>query len=264
MNPRNIRLLIAYDGTGYSGWQRQNDTATIQGHLEDRLATMTGAAVTLHGAGRTDAGVHALGMVANFNTQANISAQGFHRGLNSLLPPDIRILAVNDVETTFHSRFDATGKTYRYDIITGRVMMPTERLYALHVPGALDMDRIRACLRHLTGSHDFSSFEASGSREPGLVNGRGAVRTIYRADFFPCAGRNDAWSFRFTGDGFLRHMVRNFVGTLIEAGTGKMIPEEFLAILRSRNRCQAGPTAPARALFLEQVFYQEDNHDYFK
>ncbi len=257
MNQRNIRLLIAYDGTGYSGWQRQNDTATIQGSLEDRLATMTGAAVTLHGAGRTDAGVHALGMVANFNTSSTIAAKGFLRGLNSMLPPDIRILAVNDVQTTFHSRFDATGKAYRYDILTGRVLMPTERLYALHVPGPLDIDRIRACLHHLAGSHDFSSFEASGSREPGRPNGRGAVRTIYRADFFPCSGRDDAWSFRFTGDGFLRHMVRNFVGTLIEAGAGKMTPEEFLAILQGRNRCLAGPTAPARALFLEQVFYPE-------
>ncbi len=256
MNQRNIRLLIAYDGTGYSGWQRQNDTATIQGHLEDRLATMTGAAVTLHGAGRTDAGVHALGMVANFNTQSTISEKGFLKGLNSMLPTDIRILAVNDARTTFHSRFDATGKTYRYDIIAGRVMMPTERLYALHVPGALDMDRIRACLSHLTGSHDFSSFEASGSREPGLVNGRGAVRTIYRAEIFPRSGKADAWSFRFTGDGFLRHMVRNFVGTLINAGAGKITPEEFLAIRQSRNRCQAGPTAPARALFLEKVFYK--------
>jgi len=264
VNPRNIRLLIAYDGTGYSGWQRQNDTATIQGHLEDRLATMTGAPVTLHGAGRTDAGVHALGMVANFNTQAKISAQGFHRGLNSLLPADIRILAVNEVKTTFHSRFDATGKTYRYDILTGRVLMPTERLYALHVPGPLDIDRIHACLRHLLGSHDFSSFEASGSREPGRSNSRGAVRTIYRAEFFPCSGRDDAWSFRFTGDGFLRHMVRNFVGTLIDAGAGKITPEEFLAIRRSRNRCQAGPTAPARALFLEKVFYQEDFPSHLK
>ncbi|HDO30443.1 MAG TPA: tRNA pseudouridine(38-40) synthase TruA, partial [Desulfobacteraceae bacterium] len=162
-----------------------------------------------------------------------------------------------DVKTTFHSRFDATGKAYRYDILTGRVLMPTERLYALHVPGPLDIDRIHACLHHLAGSHDFSSFEASGSREPGRLNGRGAVRTIYRADFFPCSGRDDAWSFRFTGDGFLRHMVRNFVGTLIEAGAGKMTPEEFLAILQGRNRCLAGPTAPARALFLEQVFYPE-------
>lgn len=258
MNPRNLRLLIAYDGTGYSGWQRQNDTATIQGMLEDRLTTMTGADVTLHGAGRTDAGVHALGMVANFNTRSTIAAQGFLRGLNSLLPPDIRILAANDVKTTFHSRFDATGKTYRYDILTGRLLLPTERLYVLHVPGPLDIDCIHACLRHLAGCHDFSSFEASGSREPARSNGRGAVRTIYRAAFFPCPSRDDAWSFCFTGDGFLRHMVRNFVGTLLEAGTGKMTPEEFLAIRRSRNRRQAGPTAPARALFLEKVFYEEN------
>ncbi len=252
---RNIRLLIAFDGSRYKGWQRQADVPTIQGILEDRLSAMTGAPVCLHGAGRTDAGVHALGMVANFHTGSTIPLQGLQRGLNSLLPRDIRILAAEQVPPAFHSRFDATGKTYRYDFCTGEVQLPTTRLYMAHRPCDFDADTVCRCLEILTGTHDFSSFEATGSRDPGQEGGRGAVRTIREARCEAIAGQPHCWSLVFTGDGFLRHMVRNLAGTLIDAGRGRITSEDVAAILAGRDRTLAGPTAPACGLFLVRVHY---------
>ncbi len=252
---RNIRLLIAFDGTNYKGWQRQADVPTIQGVVEERLAVMTGEPVCLHGAGRTDAGVHALGMVANFHTSCTIPAPGLQRGLNSLLPRDIRIMAVSEEEPGFHSRFSATGKTYRYDFCTAEVILPTARLYMAHRPCSLDVEIVRRCLQLITGSHDFSSFEATGSRDPAQQGGRGAVRTISEARCVPMAGQPGCWSLLFTGDGFLRHMVRNLAGTLIDAGRGRISASDFAAILAGRDRTLAGPTAPACGLFLVRVHY---------
>ena len=255
---RNIRLLIAYDGTAYAGWQRQKAQPTIQGVLEDKIAMMTKAPVVLHGAGRTDAGVHALGMVANFHTHARIPCQGFVQGLNSMLPPDIRILEAVEAPDQFHSRYSATGKTYRYTICTAPVQLPTERLYATHVARSPDAAEIRAALTRVIGSHDFSSFEGTGSRDPEAEGfaGRGAVRTLYRAEFTAQATQPATWLFRFTGNGFLRHMVRNLVGTLLLVGNGKITPDDFAAILQSRDRARAGATAPAHGLLLEQVLYE--------
>jgi tRNA pseudouridine38-40 synthase len=254
---RNIRLLLAFDGTAYSGWQRQNNARTIQGEVEQCLQRMTGAAAILHGAGRTDAGVHAIGMVANFHTRARIPCPGFRQGLNSMLPPDIRILEAAEVPPPFHSRYSATGKTYRYAICTAQVQLPIQRLYATHVPHPLDAGQIRAALVRIVGSHDFSSFEGSGSRDKEAEGfaGRGAVRTLYRAEFVNLATQPDTSFFRFTGNGFLRHMVRNLVGTLLLVGSGRTTPEEFAAILQNKDRARAGPTAPAHGLFLEQVLY---------
>lgn len=253
---RNIRLLIAFDGTRYNGWQRQENAPTIQEAIERKLAVMTASNVRLHGAGRTDAGVHALGMVANFRTRAAIPCQGFLHGLNSMLDPDIRILAADEADDLFHSRRSATGKTYRYHLCTGKVQSPLERLYAAHYPMRFDAGAIRMALSHIAGTHDFSSFEGSGSRDPARIGGRGAVRTIFRADLQPGPGRTEAWFFRFTGDGFLRHMVRNLVGTLLMVGKGTMSPDGFRAVCRGHDRRLAGPTAPARGLVLEQVFYE--------
>ncbi len=252
---RNIRLLVAFDGSSYKGWQRQPDVPTIQGVLEDRIAAMTGEEVCLHGAGRTDAGVHALGMVANFHTRSTIPVPGLQRGLNSLLPRDIRIMAVREEHPGFHSRFSATGKTYRYDFCTAEVILPTSRLYMAHRPCSLDAGAVQRCLRIITGSHDFSSFEAAGSRDPEQPGGRGAVRTISEARCLPLSGQPGCWSLVFTGDGFLRHMVRNLVGTLIDAGRGRISVDEFAAILAGRDRTLAGPTAPACGLFLVRVHY---------
>jgi tRNA pseudouridine38-40 synthase len=255
VNQRNIRLLTAFDGSGYSGWQRQKNAPTIQGTLEQCLATMVDAEVTLHGAGRTDAGVHALGMTANFQTTSAIPCDGFLHGLNSMLPPDIRILDVVEAPEDFHSRYSALGKSYRYDIFTGRIQLPTERLYCAHYPLGFDSSTIHQCLEHIAGTHDFASFEGSGSRDVKKNFARGAVRTLHRATLSPHPAKPDHWSFSFVGDGFLRHMIRNLVGTLMEAGTGRISPSEFQTILQSRDRRTAGPTAPARGLFMVQVFY---------
>ncbi len=252
MTSRNIKLTIAFDGTQYSGWQRQPDQSTIQGELEKKIAVMTREEIVLHGAGRTDAGVHALGMVANFTTGAQIPCPGFMAGLNSLLEDDIRILAVEEVDTSFHARRSATGKCYFYRMDIGGVMLPTRRLYSTHVKTFLDVGSMEKCLPFILGRHDFSSFEAAGSRDPALP-GRGAVREIFSASF----QRTDATRLCFTihGDGFLRHMVRNIIGTLLEIGKARLTVNGFRDIVTARDRSAAGPTAPASGLFLREVFY---------
>lgn len=251
---RRVRLLIAYDGTGYRGWQKQNNGITIQGELEAQLKRMTLKETCLHGAGRTDAGVHAQGMVAHFDTCAAISARHFLRGLNSMLDPAIRVLAAKDCDPLFHARFSAIEKRYRYQIFTGEIQAPQARLYRLHIKAGLDLDRIKRCLDLLLGSHDFSSFENAGSRDKNALGGRGAVRTLSQ-----CSLEQDGprLFLEFTGDGFLRNMVRNMVGTLLEVGRGKISPEDFAGILAARNRAAGGPTAPAHGLCLMEVYYQD-------
>jgi tRNA pseudouridine38-40 synthase len=252
---RNIQLIIAYDGTHYAGWQKQKKDPTIQGLLEGALTTMTSAPTVLHGAGRTDAGVHALAMVANFTTAANIPCPGFLKGLNSILPHDIRILAATETEMEFHARRSACAKTYVYNICNTLIQLPSERLYSAHIPGGLNIQAIKDSLQCILGSHDFSSFEASGSRDPEYTGGRGAVREIYsaRLDHGEPAGRI---RITITGDGFLRHMVRNIAGTLIQVGKGAITVHDFREILAAQNRSCAGPTAPAHGLFLKKVLYK--------
>ena len=161
---RNIKLLLAFDGAGYAGWQKQRSAKTVQGSIEDKLYVMTGEEQCVHGAGRTDAGVHAFGMVANFHTEANIPCQGFVRGLNSMLPSDIRVLGASEVEIDFHARRSARAKTYWYNFSNGPVQLPTERLYSAHVFEELDIGAMQNSLAYLKGTHDFSSFEGAGSR----------------------------------------------------------------------------------------------------
>jgi tRNA pseudouridine38-40 synthase len=252
---RTLLLLLAFDGTDFSGWQRQKGDTTIQGEIEAQLARMTGRAVTLHGAGRTDAGVHALGMTASFETDSAIPCQGFLKGLNSLLPPAIRILAVEEKEPGFHARFSARGKSYLYHLSCGGVGLPTRRLYTCHVSRPLALPPMRQCLALLVGEHDFAAFEAVGSRDLAYAGGRGSVRTIFRAELTVGAGLEPDLTIELAGDGFLRHMVRNIVGTLLEVGLGRMSPEDFAAVLAGRDRAAAGATAPARGLFLKEVYY---------
>lgn len=254
---RNIRLLIAYDGGNYRGWQRQRQGATIQGELERGLARLCGEPITLHGAGRTDTGVHALGMVAHFHTKTTIPVVAFFKGLNSMLPQDIRILQAEEAPFDFHSRYNALGKTYRYDFFTGAVQWPVVRLYKAHLPGTFEPERLSAGLRIITGTHDFSSFERTGSRDRNAVGGRGGVRTLFYASCSPQLGCADCWSLRLTGDGFLRQMVRIIAGTLIEMGQGKRPVDELTAILAAKDRSTAGPTAPACGLFLEKIYYDQ-------
>lgn len=251
-NPRNIRLLIAFDGTNYSGWQRQKKDPTIQGVIEEKISLMTNAAVVLHGAGRTDAGVHALGMVANFSVVSKIPLEGFRKGLNSLLPDDIRIIEACEESASFHARKNARGKTYLYRLTLGEFELPTERLYAVHMIGNFDLRAVRQAATYLIGEHDFSSFEAAGSRVQ-HDSGRGAVRRIFKAELLEGDGRRI--DFEISGDGFLRHMVRNIVGTLLLVGKGKLTHKDFSQIIESKDRRNAGPTAPAKGLFLKEVFY---------
>lgn len=250
---RNIRLLIAFDGTNFNGWQRQKHDCTIQGEIEKCLNLMTNSEVMLHGAGRTDAGVHAEGMVAHFTTDARISCSAFKKGLNSMLPYAIRILEADEAPSVFHSRFSARGKHYEYSIYTGEIMPPMERLYALHVPYDLDFAKIRDCLEILIGTHDFSSFENAGSRDKTKASRKGAVRTITLARLNDLGQKR--YSFTFIGEGFLRHMVRNIVGTLLEVGQGRRSVEEFRSALQEKDRNAGGATAPPHGLKLKKVLY---------
>ena len=251
---RNIKLSISYDGTDFSGWQRQQHDRTIQGEIEKCLTHMTREQISLHGAGRTDAGVHAEGMVANFETRSTISCYAFLRGLNSMLDNAIRIFEVVQVELDFHARFSATGKRYQYTLYTGKIQPPQLRLYSVHITDKLHLPAVRDCLKILEGTHDFSSFENSGSRDKSNCFGRGAVRTIYHATL--SENHPAQINFQFTGDGFLRNMVRNLMGTLLEVGRGKLSVEDFSEILQAKDRTMAGATAPAHGLFLKEVMYQ--------
>lgn len=250
---RNIRLLVSYDGTAFSGWQRQRHDPTIQEEIERCLSLMTRENVDLHGAGRTDAGVHAEGMVAHFTTNSGITCHNFLRGLNSMLPGAIRILDSTEVDADFHSRFSAIGKRYQYKIFTGKIQPPQLRLYSLHINSDLYLPAIRQCMDQLEGTHDFASFENSGSRDKSICTGRGSVRTIYKAELIeePPFGL----ILQFTGDGFLRNMIRNLVGTLLEVGRKKRSVEEFAVVLQAKDRTMAAATAPAHGLFLKEVFY---------
>lgn len=250
---RTIKTTISYDGTNYSGWQRQQHSQTIQGEIEQRLAQMTNEEIALHGAGRTDAGVHAYGMVAHFKTSSIISCQEILRGLNSMLPGAIRILSVRDCDQNFHARYSARGKRYQYFIYTGRIHPPHLRLYSVHISSELNFEEIKNCLKQLEGTHDFSSFENSGSRDKSISSGRGAVRTIGKAELIEEYPSQPM--FQFTGDGFLRNMVRNIVGTLLEVGRGKLSADEFSQILKAKDRTKAAATAPAHGLFLKEVIY---------
>lgn len=252
---RNIKLVLAYDGTAYAGWQRQKEKKTIQGMVENAISTMTQSGVTLHGAGRTDAGVHAIGMVANFQTESAIPSHGFLKGLNSILPDDIRILAAQDVPLDFHARYNAIGKEYLYRLFAGEIMPPTERLYAAHLFCRFDTAAIQECLNRIIGSHDFSSFEATGSRDMEADTGMGAVRHIYAARILEDQSRKGFFTIVISGNGFLRHMVRNIAGTLFEVGKGKIGPGDFGEIFAAGDRSLAGPTAPAKGLLLREVFY---------
>ncbi len=255
MSQTNIRLLIAYDGSNYCGWQRQKNGPTIQGTIEEKIEIITGCKSTVNGAGRTDAGVHALAMAANFQTSATIPASAYTGALNSMLPKDIRILQSAAVSADFHARYNSTGKTYRYDFFTGSIQPPYERLYRTHSPQPFDLGAVRDCLQQLVGTHDFTSFEAAGSRDLSWVGGRGAVRTLINAECTVNPAEPEYFSFTFTGDGFLRHMVRNIAGTLFPVGSGRISRDEFAALFAAKNRQQAGPTAPACGLFLKTVHY---------
>lgn len=251
----NIRLTIAYDGSAFAGWQRQADRPTIQGVIEDALARLLNAPVVLHGAGRTDAGVHALGMVANFQTPRVLPLAAYRQGLNSMLPAAVRILGAEEVSGDFHARFSARGKVYRYSFSTAAIMPPCRRLYRAHLPGPFDAALVRSLLPQLLGEHDFSAFEAAGSRDRGREGGRGGVRRLERLSLEQEDRAGREFFLELTGDGFLRHMVRNIAGTLVALGRGRPRVATPAELLAGGDRSRAGPTAPACGLTLLRVLY---------
>jgi tRNA pseudouridine38-40 synthase len=243
----NYKLLLEYDGSGYHGWQRQRGVLTIQEVVETRLAVMTGEPVVLIGAGRTDAGVHARGQVVNFLSATRIAPRRLLEGLNSLLPDDIVALDLTPVSGDFDARYRARSKLYEYRIHNSSRSLALGRQYVWHISQALRWDLMEVSLRSLEGRHDFSSFQAAGS------DVCSTERTVFSTAIVPLPG--DIWSIRILADGFLRHMMRTIVGTLVAVGRGKLAEEEFAAVLAARDRRRAAMTAPARGLCLLEVHY---------
>jgi len=244
---RTIKLLIEYDGTNYLGWQVQPKGSTLQGVLEGKLSSLTGEKIDLLASGRTDAGVHALGQVAHFKTKSQLDIQTIQRALNSLLPSDIVIQKVEEVDEDFHARKQSKSKTYEYRILNRNIRSAFHRGYAWHIPQTLNIREMKKATRSLMGEHDFSSFQSVGSPK------RTAVRKVTRAEWKQ--SRDGFLRFEIEANGFLKQMVRAIVGTLVEVGKKKITSEQFQEILDSRDRQKAGPTAPAHGLFLTEVKY---------
>jgi len=243
---RHIRLVVEYDGTTLCGWQRQTNGPTVQAHLEDALAQLLQHAVTVIGASRTDAGVHARGQVASFRTERAIPLHGIRRGTNSLLPATIAVREADEVPDAFHPRFSATGKHYRYTILARPDRAPLWRERAWHVPEAIDLARMQAGAEALLGEHDFSAFRAAGCT---------ARTTHRRIDDISIERDDELVTVDVRGNAFLRNMVRIVVGTLVEVAIGRREVAQVAEILVSRDRTKAGITAPAHGLELMEVRY---------
>ncbi len=245
---KNFKLVIEYDGTAYHGWQRQPNGPTIQQEIEAAIGVMIRRPVTLTGSGRTDAGVHARGQVANFSCPTKLSAKEFHQGLNSILPDDIVIRDCRQVPAQFHARFDARSKIYRYTIVNQPLRPAIGRQYVWWLRAPLDLASMQQAAELIRGEHDFESFQGAGSPRPHTR------RHILRADWTRASGNR--LLFDIQADGFLRYMVRNIVGTLVAVGWKKTTPEEFAHILTARDRGLAAATAPACGLQLLRVIYE--------
>ena len=243
---RTLKITLAYDGTRFVGWQRQADGESIQGLLEDALARFEGGPVTAHGAGRTDAGVHALGQIASARVSFTHDAGTLTRALNAHLPPEIRVLAVAEADEGFHARFSSTAKTYRYRLRNTAIADPFDRAFVWHLPEPLSLPSMIEAAAVLVGTHDFAAFRSVGSEIAS------SVRTVTRSEWRQDAG---LLTYEISGDGFLRHMVRASVGTLVEIGRGWRTPADMPALLAGADRARAGATAPPHGLFLVSVDY---------
>lgn len=241
-----FKITVAYDGTDYIGWQRQATGTSIQGLLEDALREFGDGDIAVSGAGRTDAGVHALAQVASFALVRAIAPDAVVRALNAKLPDAIRVTAAEEVPASFHARFDARGKTYRYRIWNGDVLPPFERRYAWHVPGGLDVEAMRQAAALVEGPHDFAAFQSAGS------DVATTTRNVYASTL---TSDGALLIYETIADGFLRHMVRALAGSLVEIGRGQHAPDWIARVLESRERSAAGRTAPAHGLFLVRVHY---------
>jgi len=249
---RTLKIILAYDGTDFSGWQIQPSAETIQGALATAIGRVTGEKVLPQGSGRTDAGVHALGQVASFAVESPIPTGNLLIALNDVLPPSIRILDVREVEPDFHARKSAHAKTYRYRIYRGDICPPFLARYVWHHPYPLDEDAMADAGRLVVGEHDFTSFAAvdpERGREDEAVSN---IRNIFCSSW----GREgEELIYTVRGNGFLHHMVRNLVGTFVLVGKRSLRPEDISRILAAKNRSAAGPTAPANGLYLVNVEY---------
>ena len=244
----NFRFTLEYDGCAFEGWQRQGaGHRTVQGELEAALGRITGSACPLVGAGRTDAGVHAEGQVASGRCETRLAAHELRRALNAVLPRDLAVVALEEAPDAFHARRDARVKLYRYAVWNGAVRSPLRERTHHRLAGPLDLAAMQAAAQPLVGTHDFAAFQAAGSRVATTV------RTLRRLDVEGCAGGEVL--FWVEGTGFLRHMVRNLVGTLLEAGRGRRDAAGVAAVLAGRARARAGPTAPAKGLTLVRIDY---------
>ena len=276
------KLTLAYDGTGFSGWQVQPGEATIQGELQAALGRVTGESPLPQGSGRTDAGVHALGQVASFELQARIPAENLHRALNRTLPGAIRIVDARTAESSFHARHSAVAKTYEYRVFREPVCPPFLARYVYACPWPMELELLQQAARLFEGEHDFLSFAATDpdlaarERAAGVgfapdaeahkaalarsIGKQGAIRTVYSSIWE--ARSSDAGEllvYRVRGNGFLHHMVRNLVGTMLDVGRGYRKVDDIPGILTARSRAAAGPTAPAQGLFLHSVEYDAQN-----
>ena len=244
---KNFKMTIEYDGTDYHGWQRQKQERTIQGEIEQALLLMTARHVRLCASGRTDAGVHACGQTANFSCETELTPEAIQKGLNSILPNDIVIQDCRSIHESFHARYDAKSKIYHYKILNKNLPAAIGRQYALFVRRKLDTAAMRQAIPHILGSHDFKAFEGTGSPRSHTI------RNVMAADL--SENPDGRLTFKIEADGFLRFMVRNIVGTLLDVGLGKINADEFKNILESKDRSRAGATAPAHGLFLMEVKY---------
>jgi tRNA pseudouridine38-40 synthase len=241
---KNYKVILAYDGTDFHGWQRQPDGRTVQGVLEEAVRKVTQKKTVVHGAGRTDAGVHALGQVAGFRGAFKLADDVLLRALNAVLPADVRVFSLEEAPAGFHARKSARFKVYRYRIVHAPQASPLDRRYVLHWPYPLDLRAMRRAARFFVRTDDFSAFSSNRDRSP--------VRTVRRSEI-----RKTGPEIVYTieAGGFLRYMVRTIVGTLIEVGRGRIAPEQVEEIFRRRDRSLAGPTAAAKGLTLVRVDY---------
>ena len=244
---KNFKLIIEYDGTFLHGWQKQKEDRTVQEEIEKAIRVMTGKNIVVTASGRTDAGVHALGQTANFLCDTKITPGAFLRGLNSLTSEEIVIKECSLVDNDFHARYNVKSKTYMYRILNQPLPVAIFRQYAWFIPKKLDIDAMDAAILHIIGTHDFKAFEGAGSPRSSTV------RTIISAGLEQL--EHGYISLEFKGNGFLRFMVRNITGTLVDVGLGKIAPHDLMGILNSRDRNLAGSTAPPQGLCLMKVEY---------
>ena len=249
---RTFKVTLSYDGTDFSGFQRQANARSVQAEIEAVLTAIEGKHVTVAGAGRTDSGVHALGQVASFKLTSGIAARDLFRALNARLPEDVRVLSADVAEPAFNARFSARSKMYRYRISNTRVMSPFQRRFAWHISRDLDLPAMKHAAAQLLGEHDFSAFQAAGGKI------RNTTRTMTRSEWAeePLAGGGRLLVYEIAGTGFLKYMVRAIVGTLIEVGDGRRAPASLRGLMDSRDRAAAGPTAPPTGLYLVRVDYE--------